>query len=560
MLNEITEILKQVFIKEGYNITPKITKSEIEGVDFQCNDLFKLAAINHTSPVEIGEKLEKEINSLDDFSKYFKKVSFSRPGFLNLTLSDEIICKYIKRLNDDEKLGLKESNQTIVLDYGGPNIAKPLHVGHLRTAIIGQAINNLLKFQGNKTISDVHLGDIGLQMGQVISGILNDFQNQTPEEIEFDLNYLNVTYPKISGLCKENEEVKEKCEQITKELQEGNKDYQILWKKICDVSIKDIKRIYKYLSVDFDLWYGESDAYKYFDELTDYLNKQNILKKDEGALVIDVKEDTDKNEMPPFIYKKSNGAYLYSSSDLATIYQRQKDYNPDEIIYVADSRQAMHFTQVFRAAKKSHIFEKELKHVGYGTVNGKDNKPFKTRSGGAFKLDDLINEVKETFISLREENKNMDNEDLDKIVNSIIKFADLQNDLERNYIFDIQKFSEVNGKTGPYILYTYLRINKLLTSKGKLSNKIYNEKDKNLRMKILEVTNALNTSIKELKPHYIANYLYELSVAANDFYETNHLNKLTGEEKEDYLYILNLNNRIIKILLNILGIYIPTKM
>ena len=246
MLNEITEILKQVFIKEGYNITPKITKSEIEGVDFQCNDLFKLAAINHTSPVEIGEKLEKEINSLDDFSKYFKKVSFSRPGFLNLTLSDEIICKYIKRLNDDEKLGLKESHQTIVLDYGGPNIAKPLHVGHLRTAIIGQAINNLLKFQGNKTISDVHLGDIGLQMGQVIYGILNDFQNQTPEEIEFDLNYLNVTYPKISGLCKENEEVKEKCEQITKELQEGNKDYQILWKKICDLSIKYIKRIYKY--------------------------------------------------------------------------------------------------------------------------------------------------------------------------------------------------------------------------------------------------------------------------------------------------------------------------
>lgn len=560
MINEITKILTKIFNKEGYNIIPKITKSEIEGVDFQCNDLFKLAKENHTSPIEIGEKLEQKINEISDFSNYFKKVTFSKPGFLNITVSDNLICKYLKALNNDEKLGIKESHQTIVLDYGGPNIAKPLHVGHLRTAIIGQALNNLLKFEGNKTISDVHLGDIGLQMGQVIYGILEDFKGQKPEDINFDLNYLNITYPKISGLCKEDEKVKEKCEQITKELQEGNEDYKILWKKICEVSITDIKRIYKYLSVDFDLWYGESDAYKYFDELTEYLNNQNILKRDEGALVIDVKEENDKIEMPPFIYQKSNGAYLYSSSDLATIYQRQKDYKPDEIIYIADSRQALHFTEVFRAAKKAHIFEGKLNHVGYGTVNGKDNKPFKTRSGGAFKLDDLIKEVEETFVSLREENKNMAKEDLDKIVNSIIKFADLQNDLERNYIFDIQKFSEVNGKTGPYILYTYLRINKLLSESHNLSKHIYNEKDKNLRMKILEVTNALNNSLNELKPHYIANYLYELSVSANDFYETNHLNNISGEEKEDYLYILNLTNRVIKTLLNILGIYLPKKM
>ena len=560
MINEITDILTKIFNKEGYNIIPKITKSEIEGVDFQCNDLFKLAKENHTSPIEIGEKLEQKINEISDFSNYFKKVTFSKPGFLNITVSDNLICKYLKALNNDEKLGIEEKHQTIVLDYGGPNIAKPLHVGHLRTAIIGQSLNNLLKFQGNKTISDVHLGDIGLQMGQVIYGILEDFKGQKPEDINFDLNYLNITYPKISGLCKEDEKVKEKCEQITKELQEGNEDYKILWKKICEVSITDIKRIYKYLSVDFDLWYGESDAYKYFDELTEYLNNQNILKRDEGALVIDVKEENDKIEMPPFIYQKSNGAYLYSSSDLATIYQRQKDYNPDAIIYIADSRQSLHFTEVFRAAKKAHIFEGKLKHVGYGTVNGKDNKPFKTRSGGAFKLDDLIKEVEETFVSLREENKNMDKEDLDKIVNSIIKYADLQNDLERNYIFDIQKFSEVNGKTGPYILYTYLRINKLLSESHNLSNHIYNEKDKNLRMKILEVTNALNNSLNELKPHYIANYLYELSVSANDFYETNHLNNISGEEKEDYLYILNLTNRVIKTLLNILGIYLPKKM
>lgn len=561
MENKIEKLLNEVIEKNGYSLNTKVVKSDIENVDFQCNDTFRLAKETHKSPIEIGEKLVEDINNLNDFNKYFEEVTFAKPGFINIKVSDEFICESLRKLKTSKRLGLEEEHETIVLDYGGPNIAKPLHVGHLRTAIIGQAINNLLKFAGNKTISDVHLGDIGMQMGQVIYGILNDFPNQKPEDITFDLKYLNKTYPKISGLCKENEEIKEKCATITKELQDGNQDYQILWKKIKDVSITDIKNIYKFLTVDFDFWYGESDAYKYFDELTKYLEDKNMLKEDDGALIIDVKEETDKNEMPPFIYKKSNGAYLYSSSDLATIYQRNKDFHPDEIIYIADSRQEMHFTQVFRAAKKSEIYNGRLKFVGYGTVNGKDNKPFKTRSGKALKLQDLIDEVKEEFVNLREENKQMNPEDLDKMKNAIIKFADLQNDLDRTYIFDIKKFSEVTGKTGPYILYSYLRINKLLTSNSdKLSNKIYNEKDRKLRLKLLEVTNALKQARNELKPHYIANYLYDLATNANDFYGANHLNGLEGKEKEDYLYILSFNNYIIETLLDIIGIHIPSKM
>ena len=460
-----------------------------------------------------------------------------------------------------DKLGATKENETIVIDYGGPNVAKPLHVGHLRTAVIGQAINNILKFKSNKTIGDVHLGDIGAQMGQVIYGIIHDFPNTKYEDIEFDLNYLNVTYPKMSALCKENEEVRKECAEITKKLQEGDPNYHILWQKIYDLSVSDIKRIYDYLDVHFDCWYGESDAYKQFPEMMAYLDKQPCVRVDNGAKIIDVKEETDKVDIPPCLIQKSDGAYLYATSDLGTIWQRKKDFNPDEIIYVVDARQSMYFTQVFRAAKKTHIYDGKLVHYGNGTVNGKDNKPFKTRTGGALKLDDLIEEVKKEFINLRPENKKMDKEDLDKIVVSILKFADLQNDLTRNYIFDIKKFSEVNGKTGPYILYTYLRINKLLTSNdGKLSEKIYNDIDRNLRLKLLEVSSIIDEVAKERKPHIIAGYLYDLAVIANNFYQTNRIAGLDGQIKNDYDIILTYNNLVLKTLLELLGIQIPKTM
>ena len=561
MYTKLEEIFKNAMQELNYNYEPKIIKSNVEGVDFQCDDAFKLAKEYHKAPIIIAEEIVSKLKEDKNFDNYFKEVTASKPGFININVSDILINKSLKQLIAEDKFGVNKENETIVLDYGGPNVAKPLHVGTLRTAIIGQAINNILKFKGNITIGDVHLGDIGAQMGQVIYGILNDFPNQEYKDIDFDLNYLNITYPKMSALCKEDEDVRKKCAEITKKLQEGDKNYRILWEKIYKLSVNDIKRIYNYLDVHFDYWYGESDAYKQFPEMMKYLEDNNYVKLDNGAKIIDVKEEDDKIDIPPCIIQKSDGAYLYATSDLGTIWQRKKDFNPDEIIYVVDARQSMYFTQIFRASKKTHIFDGKLVHYGNGTVNGKDNKPFKTRTGGALKLEDLIKEVKKEFINLRPENKNMDEEDLDKIVNSILKFADLQNDLTRNYIFDIKKFSEVNGKTGPYILYTYLRINKLLTQNdGNLSDNIYNETDRNLRLKLLEVTSVIEQASKERRPHYIANYLYELSVIANNFYQNNHMTGLEGQIKNDYNIVLSFNNLVLKTLLNLLGIHIPKTM
>ena len=398
-------------------------------------------------------------------------------------------------------------------------------------------------------------------MGQVIYAIIHDFPNQKYEDIEFDLDYLNVVYPKMSALCKENEEVKAECAKITKDLQDGDPDYQILWQKIWDLSVSDIKRIYDYLDVHFDLWYGESHAYKQFPEMMPFIEKQGVVREDDGAKIIDVKEEGDKFDLPPLMLQKSDGGYLYATSDLGTIWQRVKDFHPDEIIYIVDGRQSMYFLQVFRAAKKAGIYNGRLEHYGNGTVNGPDDKPFKTRAGGTLKLQSLISEVKTQFMNMREENKTMDKEDLDKIVNAIIKFADLQNDLTRNYIFDIKKFCEVNGKTGPYILYTYLRINKITKeNNGLLSNTIYSDTDRALRLKLLEVSQVIDQASLERRPHHIANYLYELAVSANNFYQNNRINGLTGVQKDDFEIVLNFNNKVLKTLLNLIGISIPKAM
>jgi len=554
------QLFEKVFKELGYDVKPKVVKSN-KDADFQCDDAFKLAKEYHKAPFMIANEVVDKIKTEPLFNDYFKEVSVAGPGFINIIVSDTYINKKLKKLMNQEILGATKEDKTIVVDYGGPNVAKPLHVGHLRAAVIGQAINNILKYKGNKTIGDVHLGDIGTQMGQVIYGILTDFPDTKPEDIEIDLDYLNVTYPKMSALCKEDEEVKAKCLQITKDLQDGDPTYKILWQKIVDLSVSDIKRIYDYLDVHFDLWYGESHAYKQFDEMMAHLEKEDVIIEDDGAKIIDVKEEGDKVEIPPCLIQKSDGAYLYATSDLGTIWQRVKDFKPDEIIYVVDGRQSMYFVQVFRAANKGNIFHGKLEHHGFGTVNGEDNKPFKTRSGGALKLEDLIKQVKEEFINLREENKDMDEEDVDKIVNAIIKFADLQNNLERNYIFDIKKFSGVAGKTGPYILYTYLRINKIISeSNGQISDKIYSETDRALRLKMLEVSSVIDQASRERRPHYIADYLYELSVAANNFYQNNRVSDLTGTQKDDFMTVLSFNNYIIETLLGLLGIKIPKAM
>lgn len=557
-IEELNKILNSILKELNYeNIEASVTISNRpELCDYQCNDVFKISKIYKENPEYVGEKI---VNKLKEYKNKFKLVEFVKPGFINITLSNEFINFYLKEFNKDIKNSIKCENNKIVIDYGGPNVAKPLHVGHMRTAIVGESIKRILKFFNDKVISDVHLGDIGLQIGQVIYKIIED--NLSIDNITID--YLNEVYPQMSALCKIDEEVKEKCAEITKKLQDKDPIYREIWEKICTVSKTDIKKNYDFLDVSFDYWYGESDAYDYLDETTKILEK--FLKESSGARIIEVQEESDKAEMPPLLYQKSNGAYLYASTDIATIVQRKKDFHPDKILYVTDLRQALHFKQVFRASGIANIFEKNnLEHLAYGTVNGNDNKPYKTRSGDSPKLETLFEDAKKIFISKKESNKNLSDENLNKIVNSILKFADLQNSREKDYIFDLSKFSEVNGKTGPYIIYTYLRINKILKDYEDteyLSDNIYDNEDRNLRLKLLEIGKNLRLSYDERKPNYIADYLYNLCSVANVFYQNNYLNQIEDTKKlNDYLYILKLTNKYIKELLNLLVIDLPEEM
>lgn len=561
MINNVLEkIVKESLKNLNYDIDVNVIKSNRpELCDYQFDGCFKLASIYKKNPIEIGEEVTKDINSRVDFNEYFDKVEFVRPGFINMTLSNKIINKILQNMNDNEKFNIKQEKEELYfLDYGGANVAKPLHVGHMRTAIIGESIKRILNYMGHKTICDVHLGDYGLQIGEVIYGIKKD--NLSIDDI--DINYLDKIYPYMSKLCKEDEKIKEECALITKELQEGNLEYRELWKKILEVSKKDIKKNYDYLGVNFDLWLGESDSYNDIKETEELLKSKNLLTLSDGALVVDVKEDTDKKEIPPLLFKKSNGAYLYASTDLATIFERKRDYNPDHILYVTDLRQALHFEQVFRVSDKAGIISKEkLEHLPYGTANGLDGKPFKTRNGDNPKLENLFNEAKEIFKSKKESNLDMSESDLDKIVNSIVKFADLQNNREKDYIFDINKFSEVVGKTGPYILYTYLRINKITKNVDIISDNIYNDSDRNLRLKLLELEHSIKNAYINRMPNFIAEYLYDLCVCANAFYQNNHLSNLDDDKKKnDWMYVLNLTNKVIKEMLNLLVIEIPTIM
>ena len=555
----LENILKEELNKLNYNEDVVINKSNrLDLCDYQYNGIFKLSSIYHKKPMEIGEEIVNSIRMRKDFDHYFKSVEFANPGFINIKISDILINECLTRMNEMNKFGIEEENElTYVIDYGGPNIAKPLHVGHLRPAIIGEAIKRILKFKGCKVIADVHFGDFGLQMGQVIYGIKQ--KNIKLEDLT--LNDLNTIYPEISKLCKEDKDVKNICATLEKQMQDGDKELEKYYDKIFELSSNDIKEIYKYLDIDFDLWYGEMSSRKYIPFVEEKI--KDIAYISEGATIIDVKEENDKKELPPLIFKKSDGAYLYGSTDMATIYEREQDFNPDYILYVADLRQDLHFKQVFRASLKSKITDAKLEHLGFGTINGTDGKPFKTRSGETPKLRDLFNEVKELFISKKEENSSMSSSDIDKIVNAILKFADLQNNREKDYIFDIKKFSEVVGKTGPYVLYTYLRINKIIKDMEitSLNNIVYNEFDRNLRMKLLDLSTAIDNAYKTRMPSYIADYIYDLCMIVNSFYQNNHINNLDDiEKKNNWIYVLNLSNKILKEMLDILAIEIPSVM
>lgn len=558
MLKDITKYLEQIFKELDLDNYLKISSSD--KADYQINSVFMIAKDKHVNPKEIGEMVESKINEQPDVKDYFRKVEFVMPGFINLFVSDKLINKHINSYITNGFVEKTDSKDVYFLDYGGPNVAKPLHIGHLRPAIIGESIKRILNLKGYKTIGDVHLGDYGLQIGEVIYGLKKE--NIPLSELNIDL--LNRIYPEMSALAKSDEEVYNECKKITSELQKGNIEYKEYFKKIKEVSVDDIKRLYNYLGVSFDLWLGESDSEPYIPKLMNELESRNLIIVDQGAKIVNVKQDTDKKEMPPVIVEKSDGSAIYATTDLATIMERVEKYDPKYILYVVDARQSLHFEGVFRIAKMLG-YDTNLEHIPFGTINGSDGKPFKTRSGETLKLDELIKNTKEIFLNKREENKSMSEEDLDKIVNAIIKYADLQNNREKSYNFDISKFSDVSGKTGPYILYSALRIRKIINSfnynKGNVSEVIYNDIDRSLRLKLLDFNKYLDKSIEDRLPSIIGEYVYDLANLLNSFYQNINISKITDENmKNDYLNVLDLSFNILKECLDLLIIELPSEM
>lgn len=558
MLKDITKYLEQIFKELDLDNYLKISSSD--KADYQINSVFMIAKDKHVNPKEIGEMIESKINEQPDVKDYFRKVEFVMPGFINLFVSDKLINKHINSYITNGFVEKTDSKDVYFLDYGGPNVAKPLHIGHLRPAIIGESIKRILNLKGYKTIGDVHLGDYGLQIGEVIYGLKKE--NIPLSELNIDL--LNRIYPEMSALAKSDEEVYNECKKITSELQKGNIEYKEYFKKIKEVSVDDIKRLYNYLGVSFDLWLGESDSEPYIPKLMNELESRNLIVVDQGAKIVNVKQDTDKKEMPPVIVEKSDGSAIYATTDLATIMERVEKYDPKYILYVVDARQSLHFEGVFRIAKMLG-YDTNLEHIPFGTINGSDGKPFKTRNGETLKLDELIKNTKEIFLNKREENKSMSEEDLDKIVNAIIKYADLQNNREKSYNFDISKFSDVSGKTGPYILYSALRIRKIINSfnynKGNVSEVIYNDIDRSLRLKLLDFNKYLDKSIEDRLPSIIGEYVYDLANLLNSFYQNINISKITDENmKNDYLNVLDLSFNILKECLDLLIIELPSEM
>lgn len=545
--------------------------------DYQLNDAMSLAKILHKSPMLIAEDMKKVLEE----SNYFSKVEIAAVGFLNVTLKDELLIDFVNNYyNNDSKDVDKLVNKKIFLDYGGANIAKTLHVGHLRSANIGEALKRLTKRLGQEVICDVHFGDIGRQSGMVIYELRNRYPNlnyfkeeesDNWDELPITAKDLEEIYPVASTKAKEDENIMEEVRLITKELEEGKPNYVALWDKIKKLSIEDIKGVYKKFNTDFDLWEGESDCYSYMMPMLEELRKDGYLKKSEGAEIIEIKEDTDKAPMPDLVVVKSNGATLYATRELATMVSRVKRFNPDEMWYLTDLRQGLYFEQVFRAAHKTKIVsdDTKLEFFGFGTMNGPDGKPFKTRDGGALSLKSLLKEVKEEVANHSHNLETEENKDeiIEQIAVAAIKYADLLSNRTTDYIFDPKKFVDVEGKTGPYLLYTTIRMKSLL-KKAKENNldyskytKISEEVEKELIILLIAKNKVLHKAYDTKELNVISDYLYQLTSTYSKFYEKCHV--LTEKDKniqENWLLLTkNVYDTNVE-LLTILGIEIPEKM
>ena len=549
------------------------TSNRPELGDYQINDAMKLAKAYHQNPREIAEKIKTELEK--DYR--FENINIAGPGFINISISSQALVEFLNELNTDVRKNLdSKGKKKVLIDYGGANIAKTLHVGHLRSANIGEALKRLAKALDNEVIADVHFGDIGRQSGMVISEIkrlhpeLPYFkEGYNGEEVDFTITAeeLGEIYPRASTAAKENEERMEEVRQITAELEEGHKGYMALWTKVKNVSMEDIKQIYIKLNTDFDLWEGELDCYPYIPTTIDLI--KDHLYESEGALVIDVAEETDNSPMPPLVVIKSNGATLYATRELATIYSRIKRFELDEMWYVTDFRQGLYFEQVFRASKKSGLVKPELefKHLGFGTMNGPDGKPFKTRDGGVMDLKSLIDLILvETTARL---NPNITDETerkeiAEKIAIAALKYADFLPFRTTDYIFEPSKFSDLEGKTGPYLLYSTIRMKSLLNKAdtNEFDIKVLeNKTDREIAITLLNLPEVIDKAYEVKSLNDIADYLYKLTSVYNKFYAENRI--LTEEDqdkKESWLTLTKIVKQTNEMLLDILGIEVPEKM
>lgn len=585
LLELITEEFEKAFEKNEYDkkLGKVVVSNRPDLCQYQCNGAMAGAKLYHKAPIMIANQV---VESLQD-NEMFESVEAVMPGFINIKLNSEFVAKYLNDMKEADKYGCEnKAPETIVIDYGGANVAKPLHVGHLRSAVIGESVKRIERFMGNKVISDVHLGDWGLQMGLIITELEcrkpdlvyfdESYTGEYPEEAPFTISELEEIYPCASAKSKVDEEFKEKAHQATLKLQSGYAPYTAIWKHIMKVSVEDLKKNYGNLNVDFDLWKGESDAQPYIPGLIQDLIDKKLAYESQGALVVDISKEDDTKELPPCIVRKSDGAALYATSDLATIIQREQDYKPNHYIYVADKRQELHFTQVFRVSKKANIVDENTKmeFLGFGTMNGKDGKPFKTRDGGVMRLESLIAQINKAVYDKIMENRTVSEEEANntaKIVGlATLKYGDLSNQASKDYIFDIDRFASFEGNTGPYILYTIVRIKSILEKyKAESGNadvnlpviNTDNGSQMQLMLEVAKFNEIIENAAEELAPHKICSYVYDLSNAFNRFY---HETKILAEEdqtkKAGYIALINLTINVLEQCIDLLGFSAPDRM
>lgn len=551
--------------------------------EYQCNGAMAAKKKYQKAPIQIAQEVAERLQG----NPVFEEINAVNPGFINIKLSGDFLADYLLKMQADEDLSVEKAKdpKTIIVDYGGANVAKPLHVGHLRAAIIGESVKRIARFAGHKVIGDVHLGDWGLQMGLIIT----EMKKRQPELVYFDENYtgeypteapftiseLEEIYPAASAKSKEDEAYKAEALEATAKLQDGVRGYHALWQHILNVSIADLKKNYGDLNVEFDLWKKESDAQPYIPDMVAFMKEKGYAYEDQGALIVDIKEDTDTKEVPPCIILKSDGAALYTTTDLATIIDRMQTYAPDSMIYVVDKRQDMHFVQVFRCARKTGLVKEDtgLKFLGFGTMNGKDGKPFKTREGGVMRLEKLIAEISAEMYKKITENHEVDPQEARetaKLVGlSAIKYGDLSNQASKDYVFDIDKFTSFEGNTGPYILYTIVRIKSILSKyqenggnlqKGHITVPA-NTSEKSLVMELVKFNSVIEQAYEETAPHKICAFIYDLANAFNRFY---HETRILGEENEtqqtSWIELLDLTREVLETSIDLLGFSAPERM